>query len=177
MLRQLSTPQSEYRQRARQPNADAPWASTQRLSALLRCLTRREGCPSSDLLPSRIRHDVVGGVVRASNIDDQTPVVAEGGEEIVCEVRPPNSTVTDFDRVIDQPAVKLRYGSHHQQSQKDCRYDELDPFLVVREPSMHMIKPIHGQPPSGYHAPPNPNTLSHPTVDGGPCTLFVPTPT
>jgi hypothetical protein len=59
---------------------------------------------SSDLLPSRIRHDVVGGVVRASNIDDQTPVVAEGGEEFVCEVRPPNSTVTDFDRVIDQPA-------------------------------------------------------------------------
>jgi hypothetical protein len=65
------------------------------------------------------------------------------------------------------------YGSHHQQPQKDCRYDELDPYLVVREPSMHMIEPIHGQPPSGYHAPPNPNTLSHPTVDGGPCTLFV----
>jgi hypothetical protein len=21
---------------------------------------------------------------------------------------------------------------------------------------MHMIEPIHGQPPSGYHAPPNP---------------------
>ena len=48
------------------------------------------------------------------------------------------------------------YGSHHQQPQKDCRYDELDPYLVVREPSMHMIEPIHGQPPSGYHAPPNP---------------------
>ena len=48
------------------------------------------------------------------------------------------------------------YGSHHQQPQKDCRYDELDPLLVVREPSMHMIEPIHGQPPSGYHAPPNP---------------------
>jgi hypothetical protein len=73
--------------------------------------------------------------------------------------------------------IKLMYGSHHQQPQKDCRYDELDPYLVVREPSMHMIEPIHGQPPSGYHAPPNPNTLSHPTVDGGPCTLFVPTPT
>src|SRR4029450_10339317 len=72
--------------------------------------------------------------------------------------------------------IKLMYGSHHQQPQKDCRYDELDPYLVVREPSMHMIEPIHGQPPSGYHAPPNPNTLSHPTVDGGPCTLFVPTP-
>jgi hypothetical protein len=58
--------------------------------------------------------------------------------------------------------IKLVYGSHHQQPQKDCRYDELDPFLVVREPSMHMIEPIHGQPPSGYHAPPKPNTLSHP---------------
>jgi hypothetical protein len=52
--------------------------------------------------------------------------------------------------------IKLMYGSHHQQPQKDCRYDELDPLLVVREPSMHMIEPIHGQPPSGYHAPPNP---------------------
>src|SRR5262245_16532174 len=29
------------------PNADAPWASTQRLSAPLRCPTRREGCPST----------------------------------------------------------------------------------------------------------------------------------
>jgi hypothetical protein len=29
------------------------------------------------------------------------------------------------------------YGSHHQQPQKQRRYDELDPFLVVREPSMH----------------------------------------
>jgi hypothetical protein len=48
------------------------------------------------------------------------------------------------------------YGSHHQQPQKHGRYDELDPYLVVREPSMHMIEPIHGQPPSGYHAPPNP---------------------
>jgi hypothetical protein len=33
--------------------------------------------------------------------------------------------------------IKLMYGSHHQQPQKQCRYDELDPFLVVREPSMH----------------------------------------
>jgi hypothetical protein len=37
------------------------------------------------------------------------------------------------------------YGSHHQQPQKHGRYDELDPYLVVREPSMHTI---HGQPPS-----------------------------
>jgi hypothetical protein len=27
---------------------------------------------------------------------------------------------------------------------------------------MHMIEPIHGQPPSCYHAPPELNTLSHP---------------
>jgi hypothetical protein len=58
--------------------------------------------------------------------------------------------------------IKLMYGSHHQQPQKDCRYDELDPFLVVREPSMHMIEPIHGQPPSGYHASSN-RTLYHET--------------
>ena len=58
--------------------------------------------------------------------------------------------------------IKLMYGSHHQQPQKDCRYDELDPLLVVREPSMHMIEPIHGQPPSGYPCSPEPNTLSHP---------------
>jgi hypothetical protein len=42
--------------------------------------------------------------------------------------------------------LKLRYGDHHQQPQKDCRYDELDPFpMSVEEP------PVHGQPPSGYH--------------------------
>jgi hypothetical protein len=40
------------------------------------------------------------------------------------------------------------YGSHHQQTQEEGRNDEPDPFLVVREPSMHVI---HGQPPSGYH--------------------------
>jgi hypothetical protein len=38
------------------------------------------------------------------NLMDQTPVVPEGNEEVVGEVRPPKSTVTDFDRVIDQPA-------------------------------------------------------------------------
>jgi hypothetical protein len=37
------------------------------------------------------------------------------------------------------------YGSHHQQPQKHGRNDELDPYLVVREPSMHTI---HGRPPS-----------------------------
>ena len=43
------------------------------------------------------------------------------------------------------------YGDHHQQPQKDCRYDELDPFPMSGEEH-----PVHGQPPSGYHAPPNP---------------------
>jgi hypothetical protein len=43
------------------------------------------------------------------------------------------------------------YGDHHQQPQKDCRYDEFKPLpMSVEEP------PVHGQPPSGYHAPPNP---------------------
>jgi hypothetical protein len=46
------------------------------------------------------------------------------------------------------------YGDHHQQPQKDCRYDEPDPFLVVREPCMRMIGPVHGQPT--FHAAPNP---------------------
>ena len=52
-------------------------------------MTRGEICPSSDtlaqnptLLPSRIRHDVVGGVVRTSNIDDRTPIVSGGSEEV-----------------------------------------------------------------------------------------------
>ena len=47
--------------------------------------------------------------------------------------------------------LKLMYGDHHQQPQKDCCYDELDPFPVSGEEH-----PVHGQPPSGYHAPPNP---------------------
>jgi hypothetical protein len=64
--------------------------------------------------------------------------------------------------------IKLMYGSHHQQPQKHGRYDELDPFLVVREPSMHMIEPIHGQPPSRLPCSPEPNTLSHPRVDDEP---------
>jgi hypothetical protein len=38
------------------------------------------------------------------------------------------------------------YGSYHQQPQKHGRDDEFDPFLVVREPSIHGI---HGQPPPG----------------------------
>ena len=50
--------------------------------------------------------------------------------------------------------LKLMYGDHHQQPQKDCRYNEPDPFLVVREPCMRMIGPVHGQPT--FHAAPNP---------------------
>ena len=50
--------------------------------------------------------------------------------------------------------LKLMYGDHHQQPQKDCCYDEPDPFLVVREPCMRMIGPVHGQPT--FHAAPNP---------------------
>jgi len=43
--------------------------------------------------------------------------------------------------------IKHRYGSHRQQPQNDNRSDVLDPFLIVREPSMMHV---HGQPPSGY---------------------------
>ena len=43
--------------------------------------------------------------------------------------------------------IKHRYGSHRQQPQNDNRSDVLDPFLIVREPSM---MDVHGQPPSGY---------------------------
>jgi hypothetical protein len=50
--------------------------------------------------------------------------------------------------------LKLMYGDHHQQPQKDCRYNEPNPFLVVREPCMRMIGPVHGQPT--FHAAPNP---------------------
>ena len=50
--------------------------------------------------------------------------------------------------------LKLMYGDHHQQPEKDCRYNEPDPFLVVREPCMRMIGPVHGQPT--FHAAPNP---------------------
>src|SRR5262245_60521746 len=43
--------------------------------------------------------------------------------------------------------IEHRYGSHRQQPQNDNRSDVLDPFLIVREPSMTHV---HGQPPSGY---------------------------
>ena len=56
------------------------------------------------------------------------------------------------------------YGDHHHQPQNHCRYDELDPCLVVREPSMH---PVHGQPPSRLPRSPKLNTLSHLWFDDG----------
>jgi hypothetical protein len=31
--------------------------------------------------------------------------------------------------------IKHSYASHHQQPQNDSRSDELDPFLIVREPA------------------------------------------
>ena len=68
--------------------------------------------------------------------------------------------LTDFDRVdrsASRSQVKHRYGTHRQQPQNDNRNDVLDPFLIVREPSM---MDVHGQPPSGYHAV-GQNTLSH----------------
>src|SRR5262249_46635456 len=40
--------------------------------------------------------------------------------------------------------IKHGYGSHREQPQNDGTYDELDPFLVVKEPSM--MHDIHGQP-------------------------------
>jgi hypothetical protein len=72
-----------------------------RSSAFLRC---SDAQPEEKFVHRAIWFLAEFGVVRASNIDGQTPVVAEGGEEVVCEARPPNSTVTDFDRVIHQPA-------------------------------------------------------------------------
>jgi hypothetical protein len=58
-----------------------------------------------------------------------------------------------IERSAGRSQIKLMYASHHQQPQKHGRNDEDDPFLVVEEPSMRHA--IHGQPPSGYHAPPN----------------------
>jgi hypothetical protein len=43
--------------------------------------------------------------------------------------------------------LRIRYGSHHQQQQKDRCYDEFDPFPTrVREPSKHCVD--HDWPPS-----------------------------
>jgi hypothetical protein len=57
-----------------------------------------------------------------------------------------------IERLASRSQIKHSHASHHQQPQNDSRSDELDPFLIVREPSMHAI---HGQPPSGYHASSN----------------------
>jgi hypothetical protein len=59
----------------------------------------------------------------------------------------PEQYVTE--RLPSRSQIKQRYTGHHQQAQNDSRSDELDPFLIVREPSMMHV---HGQPPSGYHA-------------------------
>jgi hypothetical protein len=58
-----------------------------------------------------------------------------------------------FNILASRSQIKHSYGSHHQQPQNDSRSDELDPFLIVREPSM--MHAIHGQPPSDYHASSN----------------------
>jgi hypothetical protein len=61
--------------------------------------------------------------------------------------------------------IKPRYGDHHQRPQKRSRYDVPDPFLVVREPCMHMIGPVHGQPT--FHAAPNPTPYHILRLDDG----------
>src|SRR5262249_17663287 len=52
-----------------------------------------------------------------------------------------------IERSASRSQIKQRYASNHQQPQNDSRSDELDPFLIVGEPSVHTI---HGQPTSGY---------------------------
>jgi hypothetical protein len=65
----------------------------------------------------------------------------------------PEQHVTDLQSCLaSRSQIKHSYASHRQQPQNDTRSDELDPFLIVREPSMHVI---HGQPPSGYYASSN----------------------
>src|SRR5262249_57878805 len=54
---------------------------------------------------------------------------------------------TDLSSLASRSQIKHGYGSHRQQPQNDNRSDVLDPFLIVREPSMMHV---HGQPPSGY---------------------------
>src|SRR6516225_12476376 len=61
------------------------------------------------------------------------------------------TNVTDLiERLASRSQIKHGYGSHRQQPQNHGQSDVLDPFLIVREPSMMHV---HGQPPSGYHAP------------------------
>jgi hypothetical protein len=86
----------------------------------------------------------------------QTPVVAEGGEEVVCEVRPPNSTVTDFDRVIDQPAdlkssscMAVIISSHKNTV---AMMNSVHSLLSENHPCTLFMASLL----PGYHAPPNP---------------------
>ena len=54
------------------------------------------------------------------------------------------TNVTDLIvRLASRSQIKHRYRSHRQQPQNDSRSDVLDPFLVVKEPSM--MHAIHGQ--------------------------------
>src|SRR6516164_8166518 len=58
------------------------------------------------------------------------------------------TNVTDLiERLASRSQIKHGYGSHRQQPQNHGQSDVLDPFLIVREPSMMHV---HGQPPSGY---------------------------
>src|SRR5215472_2989978 len=71
------------------------------------------------------------------------------------------TNVTDLiERLASRSEIKHGYGSHRQQPQNHGQNDELDPFLVVREPSM--MHAVHGEPPYG---PIQPNTLSHLRAD------------
>jgi hypothetical protein len=58
------------------------------------------------------------------------------------------TNVTDLiERLASRSQIKHRYRSHRQEPQNHGQSDVLDPFLIVREPSM---MDVHGQPPSGY---------------------------
>jgi hypothetical protein len=70
-----------------------------------------------------LRNDYAGGQA----LGDAKHAAKSAGEQSACRSQ-----------------FKHRYGSHHQQTQEEGRNDEPDPFLVIREPSMHAI---HGQPP------------------------------
>jgi hypothetical protein len=52
------------------------------------------------------------------------------------------------------------YGSHHQQPQNHGQNDVLDPFLVVKEPSM--MHAIHGQ--HSYRPDPTEDIITEPEL-------------
>jgi hypothetical protein len=51
-------------------------------------------------------------------------------------------------RLANRSQIKQRYAGHHQQPQNDSRNDELDPSLIVREPSMHWSMMSKGTSPA-----------------------------